>query len=220
MAPYITTLSPGLKPVTPAPAAAISPEASAPTTSGSLRLAKAMPRKPHRARWLIATALMRICTSPSPGGGGAGTSASSSLRSAISRKERMADYARAALRRRLAPHHQRDVLPAETERIRNGVRHLRVARLVGHHIERDGRIRNVVIDGGRNALVLQREQRDHRLDRAGRRQRMTDHGFVGGDRHALHALAEHGGDAEILHLVVFRRAGAVRVDVCLLYTSP
>ena len=29
----------------------------------------------------------------------------------------------------------------------------------------------------------------------------------------LHALAEHGRDAEIFHLVVFRRAGAVRVDV-------
>ena len=71
MAPYITTLSPGAKPATPGPTAAISPEASAPTTKGSLRLAKAMPRKPHRSRWLSATALMRICTSPSPGGGGA-----------------------------------------------------------------------------------------------------------------------------------------------------
>jgi hypothetical protein len=34
----------GLKPVTPGPTAATSPAASAPTTSGSLRLAKAMPR--------------------------------------------------------------------------------------------------------------------------------------------------------------------------------
>jgi len=50
MAPYITTLSPGTKPVTPLPVAAISPEASAPTTSGSCRLANAMPRKPHRSR--------------------------------------------------------------------------------------------------------------------------------------------------------------------------
>ena len=49
-APYITTGSPGLKPVTPAPTAAISPAASAPTTSGSLRLAKAMPRKPQTSR--------------------------------------------------------------------------------------------------------------------------------------------------------------------------
>ncbi len=50
IAPYITTGSPALKPVTPAPTAAISPDASAPTTSGSLRLANAMPRKPQRSR--------------------------------------------------------------------------------------------------------------------------------------------------------------------------
>ena len=50
MAPYITTFWPGLNALTPEPTAAISPEASAPTMSGSLRLAKAMPRKPHRSR--------------------------------------------------------------------------------------------------------------------------------------------------------------------------
>ena len=50
MAPYITTLSPGLNVVTPAPTVAISPEASAPITSGNCRLAKAMPRKPQRSR--------------------------------------------------------------------------------------------------------------------------------------------------------------------------
>ena len=66
-APYITTGSPALKPVTPAPTAAISPAASAPTTSGSLRLANAMPRKPQRSRWLSATALIAICTSPAAG---------------------------------------------------------------------------------------------------------------------------------------------------------
>ena len=43
-APYMTTGSPGLKPETSGPTAAISPEASAPTTSGSVRLANAMPR--------------------------------------------------------------------------------------------------------------------------------------------------------------------------------
>ena len=72
-APYITTGSPALNAVTPSPTAAISPAASAPTTSGSLRLAKAMPRKPQRSMWLSATALIAICTSPAPGGGGAGT---------------------------------------------------------------------------------------------------------------------------------------------------
>ena len=44
-----------------------------------------------------------------------GTSASSSLRSAMSRKARMAGVERARPLGRLAPHHQRDVLPAETE---------------------------------------------------------------------------------------------------------
>ena len=43
-APYMTTLSPGLNPVVPGPTAAISPAASTPTTTGILRLAKAMPR--------------------------------------------------------------------------------------------------------------------------------------------------------------------------------
>ena len=61
--------------VTPSPTAAISPAASAPTTSGSLRLANAMPRKPQTSMWLSATALTAICTSPAAGGGGAGTSA-------------------------------------------------------------------------------------------------------------------------------------------------
>ena len=43
---------------------------------------------------------------------------------------------------RLAPHHQRDVLPAEAERIRNGVRHLGVARRIRHDVERDRRVRH------------------------------------------------------------------------------
>ena len=49
-APYIATASPGLKRVTPSPTASTAPEASTPTTSGSLRLAKAMPRKPQTSR--------------------------------------------------------------------------------------------------------------------------------------------------------------------------
>src|SRR5215218_4307882 len=69
-APYMTTFWPGVNPVTPSPSWAISPEASAPTTSGSLRLAKAIPRKPHTSMWLRPTARTRICTSPGPGGGG------------------------------------------------------------------------------------------------------------------------------------------------------
>ena len=43
-APYITTGSPGTSAVTPGPVAATTPADSAPTMSGSLRLANAMPR--------------------------------------------------------------------------------------------------------------------------------------------------------------------------------
>ena len=43
-APYMTTGSPGLNAPASGPTAAISPAASTPTTSGSLRLTKAMPR--------------------------------------------------------------------------------------------------------------------------------------------------------------------------------
>jgi len=43
-APYMTTRSPGLKAATSGPTAEISPAASTPTTIGSLRRAKAMPR--------------------------------------------------------------------------------------------------------------------------------------------------------------------------------
>ena len=80
-APYMTTFCPGARPVTPSPSAAISPEASAPTTSGSLRLAKAMPRKPHTSMWLRPTARTRICTSPGPGGGGGSVAATRRSRS-------------------------------------------------------------------------------------------------------------------------------------------
>ncbi len=80
--PYMTTAWPGVNAATSGPTAAISPAASAPTTSGSLRLANAMPRQPHTSMWLSATALTRICTSPAAGGGGGARSTSSSLRSA------------------------------------------------------------------------------------------------------------------------------------------
>ena len=52
--------------------ATTSPDASAPTISGSSRLAKAMPRQPQTSMWFSATARMRSCTSPGPGGGGGG----------------------------------------------------------------------------------------------------------------------------------------------------
>ena len=72
---------------------------------------------------------------------------------------------------------------------------------------------NLVIDGRRQALILQRQESERRFDHAGSGQRMTDHRFVGRDRNAADALAEHGRNAKMLHLVVFRRRSAVGVDV-------
>ena len=56
-------------------------------------------------------------------------------------------------------------------------------------------------------------QREHRLDGAGGRQRVADHRLVRRDRDRAHALAEHGRQRQMLHLVVFRRRGAVGVDI-------
>jgi hypothetical protein len=71
------------------PMASTVPEASAPMTSGILRLAKAMPRQPQTSIWLSATALTETVTSPMPGGGGGGRSTVSSLRSSMSCNARM-----------------------------------------------------------------------------------------------------------------------------------
>src|SRR5690606_6470281 len=88
-APYMTTLSPTSPCVTSSPMSTTAPAASAPTTSGILRLAKAMPRKPHTSMWLSPTAWTRICTSPGPGCGGLSTSSSLRSRSPWSLNARM-----------------------------------------------------------------------------------------------------------------------------------
>src|SRR5262249_2784732 len=113
----------------------------------------------------------------------------------------------------LAAHHQRDVLAAEAERVRQRVTDLGIARGVRHDIERYGRIGDVVVDRRRQTLMLQREQREYALNRAGRRQRVPDHRLIRGNRYRFRALAEYRRYAEIFHLVVLGRAGAMRVDV-------
>ncbi len=60
--------------------------------------------------------------------------------------------------RRLPRQHQRDILAAEAERIGDGARMRGVARHIRHHVERDRGIGHAVIDGRRDALVLQRQQ--------------------------------------------------------------
>src|SRR5262249_20183839 len=90
-----------------------------------------------------------------------------------------------------AAHDQRDVLGSEAELVRQGVPNLGLARGVRHDIERYGGIRDAVVDRRRQALVLQREQREYALDRAGGRQRVPDHRLVRGNRYRFRALAEY-----------------------------
>src|SRR5579864_3009194 len=54
---------------------------------------------------------------------------------------------------------QRGILTAEAEGVRHHGRDARVASLVGDHIEGNGRIGNVVVDGRRNSLMLERQER-------------------------------------------------------------
>src|SRR5262245_57459325 len=70
-----------------------------------------------------------------------------------------------------------------------------------------------MIDGRRNALAIEGEQREDRLDGARGRERMPDHRFVGRNRDILGLLAHHGGHCKAFHLVIFRGAGAVGVDI-------
>src|SRR6516164_3498060 len=115
--------------------------------------------------------------------------------------------------RGLAAHHQRDVLAAEAERVRQRMTDLGIARGVRHDIERYGRVGDVVVDRRRQALMLEREQCEYGLDRAGRRQRVPDHRLVRGNRYRPRPLAEYRRYAEIFHLVVLGRSGAMRIDV-------
>src|SRR5207249_4455572 len=110
-------------------------------------------------------------------------------------------------------HDKADVLAAEAERVRYGVHHLYVAGAVGDAIQRQRRIGRLVVDGGRQPAVLHREQREDRFHGAGGGQRVADHRLVGRDRDRRSAVAEHGGHTHPFHLVILRRASAVRVDV-------
>src|SRR5437868_6303805 len=76
--------------------------------------------------------------------------------------------------RHRAPKDERRVGAAETERVRQHEVDIAPARLMRHEIDRRFDRWLVEIDGGRRNLIAQRENREDRLDRAGRAQQMTD----------------------------------------------
>src|SRR5260221_9462612 len=122
---------------------------------------------------------MRICTSPAPGGGGGARSSTSSCFSLTRQSARMdrpvlgvKKVSRLPIAAKgcgvnsfgpaneslgdLAGHDDRDVLAAEAEGIRHRRRDLGVAGFVRYHVERDRRVRHLIVDGWRNALRFQR----------------------------------------------------------------
>ena len=147
--------------VTPSPSAAISPAASTPTTMGSLRLAKAMPRQPQTSMWLSATACIRTSTSPAPGRG---------LRhilqleapSSIRRRACMGHQSKTLPRqmRRVGSskrvsggaEQEADVLAAEAEGIGQHVLGLAGRASLGTTSSGDGRVRRFIVDRGRQQL--------------------------------------------------------------------
>src|SRR5258705_3391057 len=80
---------------------------------------------------------------------------------------------------RFPSHDERNILAAEAERVRHSGSDPRVPCLVRHDVKRDCRIRNIVVDGGWNALVFQRQKGEHRFDDAGGGEGVSDHRLVG-----------------------------------------
>src|SRR5665213_357352 len=204
---------------TSAPTAMTVPAASAPITIGSLRLANAMPRQPHTSMWLSATAPIATVTSRGAGEGASGRSTTARLRLSRSCSARMAMNALPGTRgpespsRRFGRDHQAGVLTAETEGVGKHAADRCASRHVGHHVESDGRVGMPVVDGWRDDAFLDRLDGEDRFDRTGGSEGVADHRLVGAYRHLAHALAEDRRQRHRFHLVVLRRAGAVRVDV-------
>src|SRR5260370_40220798 len=80
---------------------------------------------------------------------------------------------------RFPSHDERNILAAEAERVRHSGSDPRVPCLLRHDVKRDGRIRNIVADGGWNALVFQRQKGEHRFYDAGGGARVSDHRLLG-----------------------------------------
>ena len=73
--------------------------------------------------------------------------------------------------------------------------------------------RTVEVEVGRQHLLLQRHDRDDRLDRARRAEQMAEERLQRADRHAVGRIAEHVADRRALANVVGDRRRAVRIDV-------
>src|SRR5262245_5922718 len=83
---------------------------------------------------------------------------------------------------------QRRILPAETERVGHDRGDAGIARLVADHIERNRRGGILVIARRRDALMLQRQQREDRFHAASRRSGVADRRLARRDRNRRSVL--------------------------------
>src|SRR5579871_376231 len=108
---------------------------------------------------------------------------------------------------------QRGVGAAETERVRQCIGDLALARHLGDEVDVAGRGRVFQIEGRRHDAVAQGENREDRLDAAGGSEQVADRRFGRRHRQAIGVVAEQPLDRAQLDLVAERGRGAVRVDV-------
>ena len=110
------------------------------------------------------------------------------------------------------PQNQRPIRPAEPERIRQRIFHLRIRRR-SHERKRANRFQRLQRRRRRQPLFAQRHQANHRLHRTRRAEQMTDARFRRAHRNIFRSRPGPAIDRHRLRAVVERRAGAVRIDV-------
>src|SRR5215472_18663200 len=98
----------------------------------------------------------------------------------VTRRKRMRTASRIRGPLRWAGEDQARIGAAEAERIRQRRPHLAMLRLLRHQVYVAAFGRIVEVEGGRNHLIADRQDREDRLDRTRSTQQMTDGRFGGG----------------------------------------
>ncbi len=79
----------------------------------------------------------------------------------------------------------------EAKRIRQRIFDIGFAHVIRHIVEIAFGVRRLLIDGGRQSLIAQRQNADPRFESAGAAEKMTGHGLGRTDGHVFYVVAEH-----------------------------
>src|SRR5487761_1041575 len=109
--------------------------------------------------------------------------------------------------------HERGVVTAKAERVRDHHLEVNLARLVGDVVEVAVRVGLIQVDRGREQPTVQGQHAGRGLDRAGRAEQVAVHGLGGADGELLRVLAEHCLDRLGLGYIAELGRGSVRVDI-------